>query len=541
MKLRQYQEAAVDSIFHYYQSPKKGNPILVAATGAGKSLIIGNFIQRVSSDARKRLIMCTHVKELIEQNYQKLVAFWPEAPVGIYSAGIGKRQPWKDIVCGGIQSMYKKPHIFGHRDFLLIDECHLLAPQSEGQYMKFIQGLKETNPDLKIIGFTATPWRLKGGSLIYQNNAIFTDICYEITMKELVSWGYLSPLISKSSIIQGDLSKVKKTAGEFNLLQMERAFNVSELTNSALDEIDSLAADRSNFLFFCSGISHCYSVCNIMKNRGWSVEVITSETPRDDRMRILSDFKNKEGRKALINNSVLTTGVDLPNIDCIVLLRATTSSVLYLQILGRGMRLHPGKQNCLILDYAGNIERFGAADLITAPGGSFMSKKPKEVDDTTPTHPPQKICPKCREPVLAALPRCPGCDYQFPEKSVTHDQQASSNAVVSGEMTPTFIPVTSTRYSVGIDKNNNEYLKISYLDKWGIIAHEFVHFAYNPFYKNQWFLKRSALLEAPVTAKDALAKQADFFEIEAVMVKEIRGKSGRKYFNVVDCRLKNSS
>jgi DNA repair protein RadD len=287
----------------------------------------------------QRVLMVTHVKELIEQNFQKLVSFWPDAPVGIYSAGIGKKQPWAEIVCGGVQSMYKQAVKLGHRDLMFVDEAHLLSPQQSGMYMKLINELKEINPSLKVIGFSATPWRLKGGSLLNQENAIFTDIIYEIGIKDLVDRKYLAPLVSKSSVIQADMTGVKMTAGEFNLKQAEAAVDNNELTEAALDEIEKLAKNRKNFLFFCAGIQHAEHVkAALNKRMGWIADVITCDTPKDERARLLNQFRDARPssitKRALVNNAVLTTGVDLPNIDCIVLLRATASSVLYIQLLG---------------------------------------------------------------------------------------------------------------------------------------------------------------------------------------------------------------
>jgi DNA repair protein RadD len=527
LKLRDYQLEAVQSAFDYYDSGKTGNPIIVAATGAGKSLIIGNLIKRIMEYPNQRIIMATHVKELIEQNYLKLVNFWPNAPVGIYSAGIGKKQGWQDIVCGGVQSMYKKAHVLGHRDIILIDESHLLSPDTSGMYISFINDLKKINPYLKVIGLTATPWRLKGGSLLNQKNAIFTDIIYEIGIGELVKKGYLSPLVSKSSIIQANMSGVKITAGDFNLKQAESAVDKEELTKAALDEVEQLAIDRKHFLFFCAGIKHSEHVAEALAQRGWEVAIITCNTPKLEREVLLRNFKNSTTRKALINNAVLTTGVDLPNIDCIVLLRATASSVLYLQMLGRGMRLSPEKKNCLVLDYAGNIERFGAVDLIQIPKDKNKNK------DGKPAIAPQKICSNCREPVLIMLKECPSCGYQFPEtEKQIHDEIATIAPIMSAEIKSERFEILKAKYSSGVDKNGNTYIRISYYDNWGLIASEFIHFAYKKSVLYNWFNDRKqneGNIKCPINAEELLARQEEFKIPKAIYTK----KSG-KYQEVVD-------
>lgn len=523
IELRDYQQEAVQSVFDYYISGKQGNPIIVAATGAGKSLIIGKLIQRIMTEyAGQRIIMCTHVKELIEQNYLKLVTFWPQAPVGIYSAGIGKKQPWCDIVCGGIQSMYKKAANLGKRSFIFIDECHLLTPEAEGMYMQLITELKKINPYLKVVGFTATDWRTKGGSLIDQKNAIFTDIIYEIGIRDLVNRGYLAPLISKSSLIQADFSNVKKIAGEFNLKQAEEVIDREELTQRALDEIERLAADRKFFLFFCQGVKHSIHIKEALQKRGWQVDVVTGETPKDARAKILSGFKGATKRRALVNNAVLTTGTDLPNVDCIVLLRGTMSSVLYIQMLGRGMRLFPGKKNCLVLDYAGNIDRFGAVDLIKRPRGDHTKADKKENNIA-----PQKICDNCREPILIMYKECPSCGYIFPDnENIKHSHVATNAAIMTSEIKPERCDILDVIYKSHVGASGIPCLKVSYLDKWGVVANEYIMFSHLGAPRNRalkWAEKMGIIGDYPESTEQALSISDMFKKPTAIYIK----KSGK--------------
>ncbi len=528
MKLRDYQQEAVDSIFQYYKDGNKGNPIISAATGAGKSLIIGNFIKRVlQMYPDERIIMATHVADLINQNCQKIIAQWPEAPVGIYSAGLGKKQPWASIVCGGVQSMYKKTFQFGRRAFLLIDECHLLSPKDDGMYMTFINELKEVNPYLKVVGFSATPWRQKGGSLINQKNAIFTDIIYDIGLGYLVRRGYLTPLIGKSSVIQADLSGVKTFAGEYNLRQAEAAIDKEELTREALNEVEELAYDRKHFLFFCAGIEHAYHILAELRRRGWDADVITGKTPQEERTKLLTKFKTSSTRYALVNNAVLTTGTDLPNLDCLVFLRATQSSSLYVQICGRAARpiyadgynlsLDRGrldaiatgaKPNALILDFAGNIERFGAVDLITMP-------RCREKGSVTgePESPPQKICPNCREPILIGIFECK-CGYIFEsDEKLKHDRTASDAAVSSSELTPETFEIEKVIYKAHLAKSGITTLRVQYYDSFGFITSEYVCFEHTGYARTkaeQWAHNRGIYGDLPQTVEEALIMKNNF-------------------------------
>lgn len=485
-----------------------GNPIIVSATGSGKSVMIGRFIQRAMTEfTGQRFLMATHVKELIAQNYEKLITFWPDAPAGIYSAGLGKKQPWADVVCGGIQSMYKKADRFGHRDILLIDECHLLSPEDEGMYITFINSLKQINPRLKVVGFTATDWRTKGGSLVGSKGGIFTHVIFKKGIKELVDEGFLAPLISKSSLIQADLTGIKMTAGEFNLKQAEAALDREELTKQAIDEVEKLTTDRKHFLFFCAGVDHSLHVRDELRARGWLADIITCNTPSQERAALLLQFKHSKVKRALVNNAVLTTGTDLPNIDCIVLLRATMSSILYIQMLGRGMRLHHDKQNCLVLDYAGNIARFGAVDLIEAP---YSNKNKNEGKVSAP---PQRICPNCREPVQISQLECK-CGHIFiVGDRPGHENSASNQAIMSHEIKPATYSIDIVTYKSHIGKSGVPCLRVMYYDKFGLIASDFVFFSHSgqPRYNaERWAKDRGVVGNLPKNTEEALAMSENF-------------------------------
>ena len=545
MKLRDYQVEAVDAIFKYYDDGNTGNPIISAATGSGKSLLVGEFIRRVLQQyPGERIIMATHVADLVSQNYQKVVAQWPDAPVGIYSAGLGKKQPWASIVCGGVQSMYKKGHQLGYRAFLLVDECQLLSPKDSGMYMKLIDELEKANPCLKVIGFSATPWREKGGSLIDQKNAIFTDIIYEIGVGYLVKRGYLSPLISKSSLIQADLSNVKTLAGEYNLKQAAEALDRDELTKEAIGEIEVLAKNRKHFLFFCAGVDHSFHVRDELRSRGWDADVITGETPQIERSKMLDKFRKSKGRYALVNNAVLTTGTDIPNVDCLIFLRATQSASLYIQICGRSSRpvyahgydlstdenrlaaIAAGKKpNCLVLDYAGNIERFGAVDLIEMP----RSKNKK--DDGKPVIAPQKICPNCREPVFIGATECKcGHIFEFEEKEA-HGKTASNAAIMAAEIKPERYEVAKVIYKTHVGASGVPTLRVQYYDHFGFIASEYICFSHTGFARKKaedWAASRG-VNDVPRDTSQAYAVRDRFKVPVAIFAK----KSG-KYMQITN-------
>lgn len=436
MKLRPPQEAAVNAVWDYYRSGKTGNVIIAAATGTGKSVICAKITMDIVSLPNRRVLQLSHVKEILTQNFSKLIAFCPSAPVGIYSASLGKKQLGHQIIIAGIQSVYRKGWELGFFHAVLIDECHLLADSEDGMYRTLIATLKQINPNVRIIGLSATPWRMKGGLLTEGKNAIFDEIIYEYTIRQAIIDGYLCPVIRKSSKVQADLSKVRTQGGEYALGDMQLAIDKEEITQAALNEIELYASDRKSWLIFCAGVEHARHVRDALIAREISSECVTGETPADERDRILSDFKNGKIR-AITNNAVLTTGTDIPSIDLIVLLRGTKSPGLMLQLVGRGMRLHPEKDNCMILDFAGNLERFGPIDLIKAP-------KVYERDEKGEA--PEKVCPECQTICPISTRNCPECDYEFPiDSGPKHARKASDAPAMSTEQE--WIDIDSASYN----------------------------------------------------------------------------------------------
>jgi DNA repair protein RadD len=418
--LRPYQQKAVDSLFDYLANhPDGGNPLVVAPTASGKSLIQAAFVQRAIAEyPNTRILLLSHVKELLEQNYEKIKALCPTLPIGLYSAGLKKRQTLFPITIAGIQSIYKKADLFGWVDILIVDEAHTISPVGQTMYQQLITDLKRYNPRLRVIGLTATPFRLKHGHLTQQEDPIFTDIAYEITINYLLGDNpegvqYLSTLKSKPSETQVDLTGVKITAGDFNKKQVEERFT-SEITITALSEVIQLATteSRKSWLIFASGVKHAEFISDHLNALGVRCAVVSEATPATDRDRILQDFK--AGKiTAVANVNTLTTGFDAPCIDLLVLLRATQSVGLYIQLLGRAMRLHPGKSSATVLDYGGNLARFGPINHINV--NQSDNTKPKQcLACSAWCHGHSRRCNECGEPfpVNQNDKICPGCGHE---------------------------------------------------------------------------------------------------------------------------------
>lgn len=403
MKLRDYQQRAIDMLYQWFQGHDTGNPCLVLPTGAGKSLIIASLIRDALQQwPETRVLMLTHVKELLEQNAEKMRAVWPNAPMGIYSASLRQKVLYESITFAGIQSIHNKSRLLGHVDLVFIDECHMVSNEQQGQYRKFLAELTAINPALRVVGLTATPYRLGQGMIHEGDDALFCDLIEPVTIEELVHGGYLSPLQSKRTDTAIDVSEVGKRGGEFIAGQLERAVDTDETTSRIITEVMQRASDRESWLFFCTGVNHAMHMAEALNLAGVTAACITGATPKGERERTIADFRAKR-IKALTNCDVLTTGFDAPDIDCLVMARPTMSPGLYVQMAGRGMRLKSHAANCLVLDFAGNVAMHGPITAVAPP--SQVKKGTGEA--------PTKTCPQCAEIVSAGTMKCPTCGHQW--------------------------------------------------------------------------------------------------------------------------------
>jgi len=296
--------------------------------------------------------------------------------------------------------------VSGHPSYfangVLVHNCHLISHKHEGTYRKFIDELTVINPRLRVVGLTASPYRL-GHGMITDKPALFDDLIEPISIEQLVRQGYLSRLTSKSTVQKYDLSGVHKRGGEYIESELQKAVNTNDNNEAAVKEILDRSHGRNHWLIFCTGIDHAIQIRDILNRNGVLAETLNAKTPKADRDRILADYK-AGAIKALTNTNILTTGFNFPDIDLICLLRPTMSPGLYLQQVGRGLRLKSNKGNCLVLDFAGVVRQHGAITNIRPP-----SKK-GEGDGVAPA----KICPQCDEIVHASVMVCPECGFVFP-------------------------------------------------------------------------------------------------------------------------------
>jgi DNA repair protein RadD len=496
IELRPYQSAAIEAIYGYF-GDKAGNPLIVLPTASGKSVCIAAFMRRAIADwADTRILIVTHVKELIAQNHAEMIRLWPEAPAGIYSAGLNKRDLHAQILFAGIQSVHKCAYDIQRCDLALIDEAHLIPRTSNTMYRRFLGDLGTINPHLKVIGFTATPYRLDSGLLHEGEGALFTDIAYEAGVAEMIAQGYLCEVVPKRTATQLDTTQVGSRGGEFIPGQLEAAVDIAEVTASAVDEIVHHGADRGSWLVFCAGVRHAEHVRDAIQGRGFACEAILGETASAERDRVIAAFKRGEIR-CLTNANVLTTGFNAPGVDLIAMLRPTKSVGLYVQMIGRGTRLSPGKENCLVLDFAGNVERHGPIDRIDG------RKRKKDDEDGTA---PVKACPDCQTIVHASTRLCPGCGYEFPPPQPDLSCTASTSAILSSQIKPEWVTVSDVSYHRHEKPGSPASLRVEYA--CGLASHrEWVCFEHTGYARQkavQWWQKRLPGQPVPRTVAEAL-------------------------------------
>jgi DNA repair protein RadD len=517
LTLRPYQKAAIGSIYGYFQN-HKGNPLVVIPTAGGKSLVMAAFIEGVLKTwPDQRILIVTHVRELIAQNHAEMIGLWPEAPAGIYSAGLGKREARARVLFAGIQSIHRRAHEVGHTDLVLIDEAHLIPGNSSTMYRRFLDGLAQINPALKVIGLTATPFRLESGMLHEGSSALFTDIAYEAPVRELIDAGYLSPLVSKLPATRLDVSRVGTRAGDFIARDLAAAVDKEAITRAAVTEIIEHGAERKSWLAFCSGVEHARHVAEEFGRQGISCGTIFGDTPKEERDAIIAAFKRGDIR-ALASMGVLTTGFNAPGVDLIALLRPTKSAGLYVQMVGRGTRLAPGKENCLVLDFAGNVRRHGPIDLV----------RPKRPGEAGGGEPPTKVCPMCESIVALSATECPDCGYVFPAREVRIAPTAATLPILSPK-TPQWLQVSGVSYSRHDKLGGLPSLKVTYscgltsYSEWVCIEHQ----GYARQKAAEWWRKRAPGCPVPLSVDEAIAQTARLARPSDISVRP----SGR-YFEI---------
>ena len=377
------------------------HPIVVAPTGSGKSLMICDFIDRyLTGEPTAKILILSHIKEILSQDYDAISEYFEGYEVGLYSSGMGSKTV-KKITVAGIQSVWRKPELFKDFSVVVVDECHLVTIRQDGMYRKLLEHIPAN-----YVGFTATHFRLGHGYIHKGEGRLFNELAYDMSQPEifnrLVKEGYLTKLITKATLMKMDVDGIKIRARDYAINELSKKFDRNSITEVAVDEIIEFGANYKKWLVFAIDIEHAEHITKKFNERNIDAAVVHSKM-EGDRDEVVANFKSGLLR-AVVNVDILTTGLDVPDIDLIAMLRPTKSPVIHVQTIGRGLRVAPGKDHCLVLDFAGNTMRLGPINDVVV-----KTKKPGDGTGIAPV----KECPDCLALLHPTVKFCDVCGHEF--------------------------------------------------------------------------------------------------------------------------------
>lgn len=453
---REYQAYAATSVFAYYESGKTGHPVIAMPTGTGKSVVIADLVIRIMRGwPTQRLLILCPTKELVLQNVAKLLAMWPGAPVGICSASLNQYDTGQPIIFGTIGTVINRREAIGKRDMVFVDECHLVSDKDETQYRRYVDFLIDLWEHTKIVGLSATPYRLGLGHIT--DGGLFTDVCCDATGLDAFNWfidqGYLVPLIPRPTRTQLSTEGLKTSGGEYTDKSQQNAFDKEAITQAVVDEARELAHDRAKVLIFCTGIEHAENIKNYLESLGETAVAVHSKSATRDEDLAAFQTMGDNGVRWCVNYGVLTTGFDMPGLDCIVVVRVTKSPGLWVQILGRGTRAdyadgfdlstqegrllaigNSAKTNCLVLDFGYNTATLGPINDPKLPkkkgqgGGVAPVKTCKGENTVAGTGDDNQPCGIWNHPSARHCGFC-GAEFRF---DVKFETKASNEQLLAG-------------------------------------------------------------------------------------------------------------
>lgn len=482
---RWYQPEAANCAVEDILSEKNYNPVTVMPTGSGKSVVQCLTVDEFITEKPSSKVLClSHVDKILNQNYTKLCEYFDEDFVGLYSAGLGQRNLNK-ITVAGIQSVYRRPELFDKQNIglIVIDECHLVNSNDEGMYRGLIKSLqKQQGKHIPVWGMTASPYRT-GQGYIYKKypgyNPLFNKLSYDLSSYEnynkLIDEGYLVNLIPAPTDYKMDIDGIPVSAGDFVIDALSDKFNREEITKQIVKSVIKYGGKKyKKWLGFAIDRLHALAIKYELEQNGIVAECIYSGMKKDQ-YEILSDFKSGKIR-CLINVNMLTTGLDIPEIDLIFFARPTQSPVFHVQANGRGARPAPwiGKTHCLVLDFAGNTDRLGPVNdlIIYEPGSNKKSKGDK----------PVKYCKNCGTANSTRAVFCIACEEEFKIDHKLSANASSSDVVRRGDKQEPkleqWIKVKSINYSIHQKVGSPSSLRVIYncgfnsFSEWICIDHD---------------------------------------------------------------------
>jgi len=449
------EQAVLDYLFE-----EEGNPVVACPGGGGKSYVMAKLTKKFVTDwPGTRVILLAQDAKLLDQNSNELLRLWPEAPIGIYSAGLKQRDTQSPIIFAGIQSVAKRAEEFGERNIVIVDECDQISHKEETLYQKFIFDLKQVNPKLRVIGFTATAYRLGMGCLT--NLDLWDKIVIDLTKTERFNWfvenEFLAPLVTKRTTHEIDVTNIAMKGGEFDEKSMQEVADTDELNLSVVEECIRYGAERKHWLVFASGVKHGHKLAKLFNSKGVPTVMLSGEDSMAHREEQEGLFRSGKVR-CLVNCGLYGRGWNFPALDLVAWVRATQSTALWVQGTVRGTRTAPGKQNCMILDFAGNIRRLG-------PINDPIIPSPRRKGEAVKGEAPVKECPECHSYLHTRTMICPDCGYVFPPPSTIKKTASEAEILRKTSDSPIVeeFAVYGIRYKPSVSRSGNPYLGVSYM------------------------------------------------------------------------------
>lgn len=472
VKLRPYQEDALEKIWS--DLFKKRTVLAVLPCGSGKTELFMELLNRaIKLKPSFKAVVLLRKINLLEQTERRLKKFFPEIKIGVYSGTKQRKELDSQITVSTIQSIYKV--VMPDLNCIILDEAHNVDEKT-GQYFNFISNHGES----KIIGFTATPFRSSG--YIYGKDKLFESVSYNKPLGEMISEGFLVPPRMKKTEHQYDVKSLKIRMGDYKQEDVERLTSDKKKIDDQIKDALSRMGGRTKVVWACSSIRHCEDVAAGIQSNGERALYIHSEMSAFERDWAVNLFERGDVRH-LVFVSIISEGFDYPPIDCIVLMRPTRSPVLYIQTVGRGLRLSENKKDCLVLDYGRVIETLGPIDDPQVRTGRKSDFNQIRI----------KICVECFEYVSLSCKRCPVCHYEFYTlenkrdslKNLTH-KASGDFGILKSKPVDHVIEIESVELSKYVSKNGNECLVVGYTTK--DISNRFIKQYY--VWDNEWARKK---------------------------------------------------
>ncbi len=471
MNIRPYQQETLDRLYDWMRRNPgvEHAPIVVMPTGSGKSVVIAELVRLIFEtwpEDHPRTLIIVPSKELAEQNAEKLRSMIPgHLSVGFYSASLGKRQPDADVVVGTIGTIASCAHILGNIRMVIVDECHLIRPDGAGRYRKFLNDLAKYCV-FRVVGFTATPFRGDGVWLTDGKDPLFTGIAHEVHMPPLMQAGFLAPMVLPGqSATRIDVSDVSiATTGDYQVDELDEA--VRRYLPSVVNDCLSLAADRSKWLAFTPTVESASELVGLLIGAGISATLVCGETPKAEREKFVAQFRAGHVR-CLVTVMALAVGFDVPDVDCLIWCRPTISPVLYVQGLGRGMRIATGKVNCLWLDFTDTTDRMGPVDKIRGRIKRATQNKRGEA--------PSTICEACGNQIPTNARICPECGHEIPRPVIEYSE-VSRSAVLSAHQAQRInhYAVTNVTYHLHHKEGSPDSMRVEYWSGLRVVVREYL-------------------------------------------------------------------